>query len=414
MQSSDTRRVTRRSVLRGAAAGTATALSLSAAGTAGAASPTESSPPDIDEWLSDTGNYDGTVVDRTGQEEVTIDVGASGNEGNLAFGPAAVRIDPGTTVTWEWTGNGGPHNVLTEEGPADLNSGDAVPDEGTTYEHAFDSEGVTTYYCSPHETLGMKGAVVVGDIQVGGAEVRPDFGDWLAAVDGGYEDARGQDEVVVDVGASGNGGNLAFAPAGLWVDPGTTVRWEWTGNGGPHNVLTEEGPADLNSGDAVPDEGTTYEHTFETGGVTTYYCNPHKTLGMKGGVAVGADVPTVAAGDGDGGPDDGGDEAGGDSGFSLPGGQPGISIVLATFGVTAAAVVAVLASEYRGALAGTADAEEPAWPGSAEGIEREIDHEEFDPTGTASLIVLYFVILVGLWFFMYFVEFLGNGPTVIG
>ncbi|MFB6228563.1 MAG: halocyanin domain-containing protein [Halobacteriales archaeon] len=405
--------VTRRSILRGAAGGTAATLSLSAVGSAGA-----QESPDVEKWLSETGNYDGTVVDRTGQDEVTIDVGAPGNEGNLAFGPAAVRIDPGTTVTWEWTGKGGPHNVQTKKGPANLDSGQPVPDEGTTYQHTFEAEGVTTYYCNPHRTLGMKGAIVVGDIQVGGGAVRPDFGGWLAESDGGYEDARGQEEVIVDVGAPGNDGNLAFSPAGLWIEPGTTVRWEWTGQGGPHNVLTEEGPADLDSGQAVPDEGTTYEHTFEEGGITTYYCNPHRTLGMKGAVAVGDDVPTVAAGDGgdvgDDVGDDPGDEAGGDSGFALPGGQPEISILLATFGITAVAVFSVLASEYRGALGGTADAEEPAWPSAEDGIEREIDHDEFDPTGTASLIALYFLILVGLWFFMYFVEFLGNGPTVIG
>lgn len=47
-------------------------------------------------------------------------------------------------------------------------------------------------------------------------------------------------------------------------------------------------------------------------------------------------------------------------------------------------------------------------------IEREIDHDEYDPIGTAVLIVIYFLILVALWFFTYFVEFLGNDPTVIG
>jgi hypothetical protein len=49
-----------------------------------------------------------------------------------------------------------------------------------------------------------------------------------------------------------------------------------------------------------------------------------------------------------------------------------------------------------------------------DGVVREIGHDEFDPTGTAWLIVAYFVILVVLWVFMYFIEFLGNGPTVIG
>ncbi|MGM0390049.1 MAG: hypothetical protein ACQEP0_16410 [Natrinema limicola] len=45
---------------------------------------------------------------------------------------------------------------------------------------------------------------------------------------------------------------------------------------------------------------------------------------------------------------------------------------------------------------------------------REIGHEEYNPVGTLALIGLYFVILVLLWLFVYFVEFLGNDPTVIG
>ncbi|WP_226040315.1 signal peptidase complex subunit 2 [Natrinema sp. DC36] len=45
---------------------------------------------------------------------------------------------------------------------------------------------------------------------------------------------------------------------------------------------------------------------------------------------------------------------------------------------------------------------------------RTIGHDEYDPIGTLVLIGIYFVILVLLWLFMYFVEFLGNGPTVVG
>lgn len=53
--------------------------------------------------------------------------------------------------------------------------------------------------------------------------------------------------------------------------------------------------------------------------------------------------------------------------------------------------------------------------GSApDSIEREIGHEEFDPVGTLVLILGYFAILVGMWAFMYFVEFLGRGMTVVG
>ncbi|WP_420028502.1 hypothetical protein [Halorussus lipolyticus] len=53
--------------------------------------------------------------------------------------------------------------------------------------------------------------------------------------------------------------------------------------------------------------------------------------------------------------------------------------------------------------------------GSApDSIEREIGHDEFDPVGTLVLIFGYFVILVVMWLFMYFVEFLGRGMTVVG
>ncbi|WP_202614474.1 hypothetical protein [Halostella litorea] len=46
--------------------------------------------------------------------------------------------------------------------------------------------------------------------------------------------------------------------------------------------------------------------------------------------------------------------------------------------------------------------------------ERELSHDEFDPVGTLTVILVYFLILVGMWVFMYFVEFLGNELTVVG
>lgn len=49
-----------------------------------------------------------------------------------------------------------------------------------------------------------------------------------------------------------------------------------------------------------------------------------------------------------------------------------------------------------------------------EEIEREIGYEEFTPVGTATLIAIYFAILVVLWAFTYFVEFLGRQVTVVG
>ncbi|WP_246985503.1 halocyanin [Halorientalis marina] len=45
---------------------------------------------------------------------------------------------------------------------------------------------------------------------------------------------------------------------------------------------------------------------------------------------------------------------------------------------------------------------------------RVLSHDEYDPVGTAILIAIYFFVISGLWLFMYFVEFLGSGPTVVG
>ena len=128
----------------------------------------------------------------------------------------------------------------------------------------------------------------------GGGNLEPDFGAYLddANLYESAEDLRDQDEVTISVGA---GDGLAFDPAAVWISPGTTVTWEWTGEGGAHNVVANEGPADLNSGDTVSEAGATYtfEFTEDHAGITTYYCNPHETSGMKGGIAVGDDVPTI-------------------------------------------------------------------------------------------------------------------------
>jgi hypothetical protein len=52
-------------------------------------------------------------------------------------------------------------------------------------------------------------------------------------------------------------------------------------------------------------------------------------------------------------------------------------------------------------------------PANQQDVEREIGHDEYDPVGTLVLITIYFVILALMWIFVYFVEFLGNGPTVV-
>lgn len=108
------------------------------------------------------------------------------------------------------------------------------------------------------------------------------YGGYLADANGfdGAADHTGQDTVAVTVGA---GQGLAFAPAAVRVSVGTTVRWEWTGRGGRHNVASEDGTL---SSDYYVTEGKTYEHTFEETGVVQYYCSPHRGAGMLGVVEI--------------------------------------------------------------------------------------------------------------------------------
>ena len=144
-------------------------------------------------------------------------------------------------------------------------------------------------------------AVAAGSGTAAAQTVQPDFTE-LEGIDGGIEDLRGESEVTVEVGASGNGGNVAFSPAGIWIDPGTTVTWEWTGEGGDHNVVATDGPAPLES-ELIGEAGATYEFEFteDHAGITNYQCEPHASLGMLGAVAVGEDVPTVEVGGSSGG-----------------------------------------------------------------------------------------------------------------
>jgi halocyanin-like protein len=109
-------------------------------------------------WFDDVDNYEGTV-DYRGQTEVTVTVGAG--ENGLLFDPPAILVDPGTTVTWEWSGEGGTHNVVAEN---EAYESELVGEEGHTFEHTFETEDVFRYFCEPHRAVGMKGAVAVGDI----------------------------------------------------------------------------------------------------------------------------------------------------------------------------------------------------------------------------------------------------------
>jgi len=275
-------------------------------------------------------------------------------------------------------------------------------------------------------------AAAAGGSSVAAAQSGSPYDGWFGGSTGGptgnYDgtvDERGTDAVTVEVGAEGNGGPFAFSPAAVRIDPGTSVTFEWVSD--THNVVVQEQPDGADWGGSEGGETTYYDtghsfsHTFETEGVYKYYCQPHLAVGMKGAIVVGdADVGEAAAGEGD-------------EGFALEF-TPGLALTAGSL------LLAVLSPVVFGAFLLFRRREEPdvgyegperrerdrrlegadveAEPVTEEAPEtepaRELDHDEFDPLGTASLVALYFVILGLLWIFMYFVEFLGNGPTVIG
>ena len=114
--------------------------------------------PDYGDWFDGVSNYDGTYDYRGGTGPI-VEVGASGDLGFYKFSPAAVAVSPGATVTWRWTGKGGAHDVRAADGS--FGSGEPVDHAGHTFSHTFDAPGVYTYYCTPHGSMGMRGAVYV-------------------------------------------------------------------------------------------------------------------------------------------------------------------------------------------------------------------------------------------------------------
>lgn len=87
------------------------------------------------------------------------------------FEPIGLHVEPGTTVTW--VNESGAHsstaysedNGKTQMIPDEAESWDSgiLSESGATFEHTFEVEGTYNYYCTPHETLGMVGRIVVGE-----------------------------------------------------------------------------------------------------------------------------------------------------------------------------------------------------------------------------------------------------------
>ena len=166
---------------------------------------------------------------------------------------------------------------------------------------------------------GATGAVGTAAAQ----DEEPDWGEFVedAPNFGETEDLRGEESVEVQVGA---GDGLQFEPAAIWIDPGTEVVWEWTGEGGGHNVASNDG--EEFESDTTADEGFTFEHVFEEEGINEYECTPHTAQDMHGGVAVGEEIETREVID---------ESEGGGAGVELPESARAVGVALTVaFGST--------------------------------------------------------------------------------
>ena len=91
---------------------------------------------------------------------------------NLRFTPSTLTINEGDTLRFVWGGQALPHNSVEENGVFD--SGD--PERAVDYGHVFDYESAGTYsfFCEPHEAVGMTGSVTVLDVEAPVDEEEPD------------------------------------------------------------------------------------------------------------------------------------------------------------------------------------------------------------------------------------------------
>jgi len=116
---------------------------------------------DIEPWMAGANGFDG-LVDERGTDSVTVEVGAG--PGGRALDPAAVLVDRGATVTWDWVEGSGSHYVVdrirSDTDPASVPDPRLAPySESETHEMV----GMTRYVCYNHHEQGMLGAVVVAD-----------------------------------------------------------------------------------------------------------------------------------------------------------------------------------------------------------------------------------------------------------
>jgi len=108
---------------------------------------------------------------------------------------------------------------------------------------------------------------------------------------------RAAEPTVIEMKGTARGEHVWFAPMGLAVAPGTTLRFVNRDPGNSHTA-TAYHPEVLDRQQRIPDAATpwdsglllpdeAFEVTLTAPGVYDYYCQPHEQAGMVGRIVVG-------------------------------------------------------------------------------------------------------------------------------
>jgi len=112
------------------------------------------------------------------------------------------------------------------------------------------------------------------------------------------QDAAGDSIVTIRITQDASGRMVYFDPVGVWVAPGTTIRWvlergyhsvtAYHPDNGNYELRIPEGATPFNSGMLLEPGVSTFEVTLDVPGVYDYFCIPHEAAGMVGRIIVGA------------------------------------------------------------------------------------------------------------------------------
>lgn len=111
------------------------------------------------------------VSEPKASREVAVNTARQEGSTEYHFDPHVTWVEAGGTVTWRLEsgthtatayhpGNDQPR--LVPEGTEAWDSG-TLSEEGETFSHTFETEGVYHYLCTPHEQFGMMATVIVGE-----------------------------------------------------------------------------------------------------------------------------------------------------------------------------------------------------------------------------------------------------------